>query len=37
VWLNDPDVAFVKGWVVEELENNQLLVQCDDGNVCFLG
>jgi myosin protein heavy chain len=36
VWLNDPDMAFVKGWVVEELESNQILVQCDDGSVCFL-
>lgn len=36
VWLNDPDMAFVKGWVVEELQGNQILVQCDDGSVCFL-
>ena len=33
VWLKDPQAAFVKGWVVEELDNNQLLVQCDDGCV----
>lgn len=33
VWLKDPQVAFVKGWVVEELGNCQLLVQCDDGSV----
>ncbi|KAF4634673.1 hypothetical protein G7Y89_g3432 [Cudoniella acicularis] len=32
VWLKDPQVAFVKGWVVEELGNNQILVQCDDGS-----
>ncbi|RKF81436.1 Myosin-11 [Golovinomyces cichoracearum] len=32
VWLKDPKVAFVKGWIVEELEDNQLLVQCDDGS-----
>ncbi|KAL0937607.1 myosin type ii heavy chain [Colletotrichum truncatum] len=31
VWLKDPQVAFVRGWVVEELENNKILVQCDDG------
>ncbi|CAM1502125.1 Fc.00g041090.m01.CDS01 [Cosmosporella sp. VM-42] len=31
VWLKDPQSAFVKGWVVEELEENRLLVQCDDG------
>jgi myosin protein heavy chain len=37
VWLNDPNVAFVKGWVVEELENNQILVQCEDGGVRILG
>ena len=33
VWLKDPQTAFVKGWVVEELGSNQLLVQCDDGSV----
>ncbi|KAL6718860.1 class II myosin [Lecanora helva] len=32
VWLRDPQVAFVKGWVVEELSAGQLLVQCDDGS-----
>ncbi|KAM0333491.1 hypothetical protein ACHAQA_002154 [Verticillium albo-atrum] len=31
VWLKDPQTAFVKGWVVEELGKNTLLVQCDDG------
>lgn len=33
VWLRDPSVAFVKGWVVEELGGGRLLVQCDDGSV----
>ena len=33
VWLKDPQTAFVKGWIVEELGNNQVLVQCDDGSV----
>jgi myosin protein heavy chain len=33
VWLKDPQAAFVKGWIVEELGNNQVLVQCDDGSV----
>ncbi|CAJ2504050.1 Uu.00g114440.m01.CDS01 [Anthostomella pinea] len=32
VWLKDPQAAFVKGWVVEELEGSRLLVQCDDGS-----
>ncbi|RDW66741.1 hypothetical protein BP5796_09490 [Coleophoma crateriformis] len=32
VWLKDSQTAFVKGWVVEELGNNQILVQCDDGS-----
>ncbi|KAK1758721.1 myosin type-2 heavy chain 1 [Echria macrotheca] len=32
VWLKDPQTAFVKGWVVEGLEGNRLLVQCDDGS-----
>ncbi|RAL67585.1 hypothetical protein DID88_008338 [Monilinia fructigena] len=30
--LKDPQTAFVKGWIVEELENNHILVQCDDGS-----
>lgn len=34
VWLKDPKNAFVKGWIVEDLENNQILVQCDDGSAC---
>ncbi|KAK4697935.1 hypothetical protein P7C71_g223, partial [Lecanoromycetidae sp. Uapishka_2] len=32
VWLRDPQSAFVKGWVVEELEGGRLLVQCEDGS-----
>lgn len=36
VWLKDPQTAFVKGWVVEELGGNHILVQCDDGSVCYL-
>jgi len=35
VWLRDPTNAFVKGWVVEELGGNRILVQCDNGSVCF--
>lgn len=33
VWLKDPVTAFVKGWIVEELDDSQILVQCDDGSV----
>lgn len=33
VWLRDPKNAFVRGWVVEELDGDRLLVQCDDGSV----
>jgi myosin heavy chain 9/10/11/14 len=36
VWLKDPQAAFVKGWVVEELQGNRLVVQCDDGSVSRL-
>ncbi|RYP86174.1 hypothetical protein DL769_000786 [Monosporascus sp. CRB-8-3] len=32
VWLRDPQTAFVKGWVVEELGDGRILVQCDDGS-----
>ncbi|KAJ6443843.1 myosin type II heavy chain [Purpureocillium lavendulum] len=31
VWLKDPQSAFVKGWVVEELGGHRLRVQTDDG------
>ena len=37
VWLTDPNTAFVKGLVVEELDNGCLLIQCDDGSVCHNG
>lgn len=33
VWLKDPANAFVKGWIVEELQDNQITVQCEDGSV----
>ena len=33
VWLKDPQTAFVKGWIVDELEGGMLRVQCDDGSV----
>jgi myosin heavy chain 9/10/11/14 len=33
VWLKDSVAAFVKGWIVEELDGNRILVQCDDGSV----
>lgn len=33
VWLKDPQTAFVKGWIVEELGSNRILVQCEDGSV----
>ncbi|KAJ5947397.1 hypothetical protein N7466_000412 [Penicillium verhagenii] len=31
VWLRDPQKAFVRGLVLEELEGDRLLVQSDDG------
>lgn len=31
VWLRDPTIAFVRGWVVEDLPQGRLLVQCDNG------
>lgn len=33
VWLRDPQLAFIKGWVIEELGDGRLLVQCEDGSV----
>lgn len=33
VWLRDPQAAFVRGWVVEELDDGMIVVQCDDGSV----
>ena len=32
VWLQDSQEAFVRGWVVEERSEEQLLIQCDDGS-----
>lgn len=32
VWLRDPETAFVRGWVVEELPGDILKVQCDNGS-----
>ncbi|CAK7209007.1 class II myosin [Sporothrix bragantina] len=32
VWLKDPQTAFVKGWIVEDLGSNRILVQCEDGS-----
>lgn len=34
VWLKDSAIAFVKGWILEELSNGKIRVQCDDGSVC---
>lgn len=36
VWVKDPMVAFVKGWVIETLSHNQILVQCEDGSVSLV-
>ena len=33
VWVRDPQVAFVRGWVVEDLVGGKTLIQCDDGTV----
>ena len=33
VWVRDPQVAFIRGWVVEDLVGGKMLVQCDDGTV----
>ncbi|GAB7354758.1 hypothetical protein MBLNU459_g5162t3 [Dothideomycetes sp. NU459] len=32
VWVRDPEVAFVRGWVVEDLPNGHIRVQCEDGS-----
>lgn len=37
VWLRDPEKAFVRGLVLEELEGGKLLVQSDDGEVGAFG
>lgn len=36
VWLKDPQQAFVKGWIIEDLEGNRIRVQCEDGKVSTL-
>lgn len=35
VWLQDPQTAFVKGWIVQDLGGNRILVQCEDGSVSW--
>jgi len=37
VWLRDPQAAFMKGWIIEELGGGQLLVQCDNGSQREVG
>ena len=32
VWLRDDEKAFVKGWILEDLPEERILVQCDDGS-----
>ncbi|KAG8625303.1 hypothetical protein KVT40_007054 [Elsinoe batatas] len=32
VWVKDAEKAFVKGWVVEELSDTMLRIQCEDGS-----
>lgn len=32
VWLDDSEKTFVRGWVVEEQDQDMLLIQCDDGS-----
>lgn len=36
VWLKDTERAFVRGLVLDEWDNGQLLVQTDDGEVCYI-
>lgn len=36
VWLKDPQAAFVKGWIIEDLGGNRIVVQCDDGTVSII-
>lgn len=33
VWVRDEEKAFVKSWVVDELNDDMLRVQCEDGSV----
>ena len=35
VWIRDSELAFVKGWVMQEITSNKWLVQCEDGSVRF--
>ncbi|WPH04944.1 myosin type-2 heavy chain 1 [Acrodontium crateriforme] len=32
VWLKDPEAAFVRGWVVEDLGSGMIKVQCENGS-----
>ena len=35
VWLQDSKSAFVKGWVVNEVADSRMVVQCEDGSVRY--
>lgn len=32
VWVKDPERAFIRGWIVEELPDQKLLIQFDNGS-----
>lgn len=34
VWIKDEEKAFIQAWIVEERDGDQLVVQCENGNVC---
>lgn len=37
VWVKDPEKAFVRGWIVEDISNDRVLVQFDNGSQIEAG
>ena len=37
VWVKDPEKAFLKGWIVEEFDQDRVLVQFDNGSQIEVG
>ena len=35
VWIRDSELAFIKGWVLQEITSDKWLVQCEDGSVRY--
>lgn len=35
VWLPDPEKAFIKGWIIDDLDDGTVNIETEDGKVCW--